>query len=165
MQKYVVSALLLVAFVSLVALVVRVWLAKRNEQEQLFAEPSAPLADTGRKFDGFYVATTVSGQPLNRVSAFGLAHRGRAAFSTGSAGVSIERQGERSFSIAKSAISALSLVQGTIDRVVESDGLVAITWKLGSTEVETSLRIVNRAARAEFYSELQGLVSKEKAND
>jgi len=165
MQKYVVSALLLVAFVSLLALVVRVWAAKRNEQEKLFAEPALPLADTGRKFDGFYVATTLSGQPLSRVSAFGLAHRGRASVSIGTAGVSIERQGERSFSIAKSAISAVSLVQGTIDRVVESEGLIAIIWHLGQSEVETSIRIVDRAARAEFYSELQGLVSKENAND
>jgi hypothetical protein len=165
MQKYVVSAILLVAFVSLVALVARVWLAKRNEQESMFVEPNAPLSDVVNKVQGFYVATTLAGQPLDRVSAYGLAHRGRAAFAMGSSGISIERQGERSFSIPKASILNLDMVQGTIDRVVDSEGLIAITWQLGSTNVETAIRIVDRGQRVSFYSELKGLVSKENAND
>ena len=166
MQKYIVSALLLVAFASLVALAVRVWINRRNSQELVFEEPSAPFdSPVSELATGFYVATTLAGEPLNRISAFGLGHRGKADFSISKAGLSIVRQGERSFAIGSESISSISLQQGTIDRVVESEGLISITWTLGNSSVETSLRIVDKAQRASFYQALENLVSKEVAND
>ncbi len=166
MQKYIVSALLLVAFVSLVALAIRVWLNRRSTQEQVLEQPLAVFeSETLKSASGFYVATTFAGEPLNRVSAFGLGHRGKADFELSIEGISIIRQGEKSFAIGRADILAISLQQGTIDRVVESEGLISIVWRLGKSSVETSLRIVDKSARASFYAALENLASKEVKND
>jgi hypothetical protein len=166
MQKYIVSALLLVAFVSLVAVAIRVWLNRRSAQEQVLEQPLAVFkSETLESASGFYVATTFAGEPLNRVSAFGLGHRGKADFELALEGISIIRQGEKSFAIRKNDITAISLQQGTIDRVVESEGLISIVWRLGKSSVETSLRIVDKSARARFYAALENLASKEVKND
>ncbi|MEY4981452.1 MAG: hypothetical protein RL174_790 [Actinomycetota bacterium] len=166
MQKYIVSAFLLVVFISLVALAIRVWLNRRGAQEQVLEQPSGPFdSETLESASGFYVATTFAGEPLNRVSAFGLGHRGKADFALSAEGISIIRQGENSFAIRKADISAISLQQGTIDRVVESEGLISIVWQLGQSSVETSLRIVDKSSRTSFYAALDNLASKEVKND
>lgn len=161
MQKYIVSALLLVAFISLIALVVRVWLARRSHQEAVIAEPLLPFSGSSVAFEGSYVATTVAGEPLNRIMAHGLAHRGKASIEISNEGVSLLRQGERSFGIAKADIHSVSLERGTIDRAVENEGLVAIVWQSGPSQLETSLRIVDRTERIALFTALENLVSKE----
>lgn len=166
MQKYIVSAFLLIAFVSLVALAIRVWLQRRSAQEQALDQPLAVFnSETIESASGFYVATTFAGEPLNRVAAFGLGHRGKADFALSAEGISILRQGEKSFAIGKNDISAISLQMGTIDRVVEPEGLISIVWQLGRSLVETSLRIVDKPQRASFYAALENLASKEVKND
>lgn len=165
MQKYFVAALMVVAFASLAALVIRVWFMRRNTQEQSIAAPAAPFENAEFIATGFYVATTFAGRPLDRVIAHGLAHRGRASFGISSEGLSITRDGETAFGIPKQAIVSVLLEQGTIDRVVEKQGLISVCWTSGASTLETSIRIVDRENRIEFFNQLESFLGKELIND
>jgi hypothetical protein len=64
-----------------------------------------------------------------------------------SAGITILRKGERGLALTNDQIQGVGLAQGTIDRVVEKGGLVAIDWQQDSTELTTFLRFNNVADR------------------
>jgi hypothetical protein len=69
----------------------------------------------------------------------------------------IERLGEESFVINKDALLEVSRESATIDRAVETGGLLSITWNLGGTAVATQLRLDRDADTAELAAALQSL--------
>jgi hypothetical protein len=107
----------------------------------------------------FYVATTFSDRPLDRVIAHGLAHRGHAHLEVTGAGVKISRTGELSFLIPKADLLDVTTGTAVIDRVVENEGLVVIKWVLGAVLLETHFRFVNSELRAQTLQSLRPLVS------
>ena len=88
-----------------------------------------------------YVSTVFTGRPLERIVSNGLMHRGLAQIRFLSDGIQVIRTGEVSFAIAASSIIDVSRASATIDRGVESGGLLAISWRLGSTDVTTNFRL------------------------
>lgn len=106
----------------------------------------------------FYVATTFSERPLERVIAHGLAHRGHARLAVTEFGVEVSRVGEFSFLIPKAALVDVSLGSAVIDRAVEKEGLVVIKWKLGAVELQTYFRFVSSELRLEALEALGPLV-------
>jgi hypothetical protein len=130
-------------FVVIVALGVIGWSTRRRRQRDIPAPERVP-ADVGElrsEVDGFYVSTTLDGQPLNRVAVHGLGFRSRATIAVTDAGVVLGLPGNDMF-IPRGAIREVTRAQYTIDRVVEPGGLVLLAWNLGSTGVDTYLRVV-----------------------
>lgn len=142
-------ALLLVSIVPLSA--IGFWLAviSRRRRQELAIEPPAQPDRAVAGLDCYYLATTLRQSPLERVWAHRLGGRGRAQVSVGVA-IDIFRVGEPDIRIPTDSVIELSAASATIDRGVEPGGLTSLHWRLGDTEVITSLRFVNPNTRAEF---------------
>ncbi|MDQ1562539.1 MAG: hypothetical protein QOE85_1880, partial [Actinomycetota bacterium] len=69
-------------FVVIIILGIIGWTTRRRRQRSIPSPETLP-ADIGAvhgEFEGFYVSTTLDGQPLNRVAVRGLGFRARATF-------------------------------------------------------------------------------------
>ena len=150
-------AIVLVFLALMLALMLLGWQARKRRQKTLGYPdpvPADPGVEQGR-FDGFYVATTMAGDPLNRVAVRGLGFRSRAVFTVTGGGVILALRGQAEVFIPVSALREVTRATWTIDRVVEEGGLVLISWNLGSTSssasdastaVDTYLRLTESSA-------------------
>ncbi|MCU1405644.1 MAG: hypothetical protein JWQ43_1947 [Glaciihabitans sp.] len=145
-------AIVLLFLAVLLGLMALGWHARKRRQKAI-GRPAAVPTDTGPDhgtFDGFYVATTVAGDPLNRIAVGGLGFRSRATITVTGAGLILALRGEDEMFIPVSALRGVTRATWTIDRVVEEGGLVLVAWNLGeaetSTAVDTYLRLVESPA-------------------
>lgn len=158
METYHVGLIALTIFVLLCLLVYRSWVSKKRKQDQLIQAPQLlEFATAGETAQ--YVATVFAGRPLDRVLGHGLAHRGNATVLVSTDGVAIYRTGENSFLIPAKDVFGISQESTVIDRAVETDGMVAIAWTLGDTELQTYLRFVGASERSAVLSKLKELVA------
>jgi hypothetical protein len=148
MAKLITVLLVIAICVGLALLAFKAWRSRRKGQSIKFSAPAETLdSEILERAPGQYVATTFRDEPLNRVNAYGLGFRGRAEVQVSRAGITISRRGERGLALTNDQIQGVGLAQGTIDRVVEKGGLVAIHWQQDSTELTTFLRFNNVADR------------------
>jgi hypothetical protein len=134
----------LLGFVVIIALAIVGWLTRRRRQGYI-PKPVPLPADIGSvhaEFEGFYVSTTLDGQPLNRVAVRGLGFRSRATIAVADAGVVLALPGNNLF-LPRADIREVTRANYTIDRVVEPGGLVLVAWRLGDVNVDTYLRVEN----------------------
>jgi hypothetical protein len=134
--------LVMALFVVLVVLAVVGWIRRRRRQSTIPATKSVP-ADIGvvvAQVEGFYVSTTLDGEPLNRVAVRGLGFRARASFTVAGKGIVLSLPGNDIF-IPVSDIREVTTAQYTIDRVVEEGGLVLLAWTLGDHKLDSYLRV------------------------
>ncbi|MBX3194188.1 MAG: hypothetical protein KF727_03690 [Microbacteriaceae bacterium] len=136
-------ALIIVAVVAIVfALLARGWRARSRSQAELGA-PEAPPTEPGEvalSQDLLYVATTRADSPLDRIAVAGLRFRARAVVTVTASGVVLDLAGVRPAFIPRAAITGVGRATWTIDRVVGTDGLVFVRWRLGGAEVDSYLR-------------------------
>ena len=126
----------------LLALLVVGWRRRVHHQHTVPAPGPAPeIAEEAPRLAGKYVATTVAGEPYERIAAGGLGFRGNAVAIVDRAGVLVTRTGERDIWIPRDDLVGVDRATWTIDRVVEGDGLHLIRWRLGDREVDTYLRL------------------------
>jgi hypothetical protein len=104
-----------------------------------------------------YVATTVKGNPLDRVTAHGLGARGNGRVTISADGVLIERNGERALGIAASQITGVARASTAIDRAVETDGLIQIDWQQDGFAMSTFLRSARTDERNQIFNYLESL--------
>lgn len=132
----------LIGFIVIVALAVVGWSTRRRRQRNI-PRPVPMPADIGSvrgEFEGFYVSTTLDGQPLNRVAVRGLGFRSRATIAVADQGVVLALPGNNVF-IPRADIREVTRSNYTIDRVVEPGGLVLLAWRLGDVNVDSYLRV------------------------
>jgi len=160
-------------FVAVVALMALGWRARRRRQADLPAPVAATSGNAGEEIASWtgvhYVATSTTGDALDRIAVGGLGYRGRADVAVHEGGILIAIAGEESILIPVAAIDAVEEGTATIDRAVETGGLSVVRWTLGTTpagdelpgakSVETALRIVDRDARADFLRHARDLVA------
>lgn len=92
-------------------------------------------------FPGLYVATTRHGEPLERLAIAGLGFRSRVTVTVTDAGVALDLTGQPRIFLATDRIDAVDRATVAIDRVVEKDGLVRLTWRTDTGPlVDTYLR-------------------------
>ena len=122
----------------------RGWRAREARQADIPTPPTPPsevLAEgSAPGVAGQYVATTTSGDLLDRIVAHGLGHRGRAVLRAGEQGVLIQRVGEVDLWIPRTDLRAVRLGSGQAQKAFEAGGLILITWQLGGRVVDTGFR-------------------------
>lgn len=97
-----------------------------------------------------YVATTLRARPLERLNIPGLGFRARARLTITDAGVILALAGEEAVFIPASAIAVLEDATVAIDRVVETDGLLLLGWRLPGSDgqiVDSYFRILDPSDR------------------
>ena len=142
MDKLPIALGILAVLVIVFLLLARGWRARQRRQSGI-GEPAAPPADLGTATftdDLLYVATTRADAPLDRVTVAGLGYRARAVVSTAPSGIVLDLAGRGPVFIPKSAIRGVGRATWTIDRVVDTDGLIFVRWMLGTTEIDSYLR-------------------------
>ena len=135
-----------VILLALVGMVIG-WRGRQKRQAHL-PNPDTVPADPGTELlsaEAFYVATTMADDELNRVAVAGLGFRARATVTVTEAGVILILAGSSEVFIARAALHAIDRATYTIDRVVETGGLVRLTWSLGETLVDSYLRLTDPA--------------------
>jgi hypothetical protein len=123
------------------------WRARQKRQAHL-PRPDGVPTETGSELlsaEAFYVATTLADDELNRVAVAGLGFRARATVTVTEAGVILSLAGATEVFIARAALRAIDRATYTIDRVVETGGLVRLGWLLGDTPVDSYLRLTDPA--------------------
>ena len=123
------------------------WRARQRRQSALPRPDAVPAEAGAERFgaEAFYVATTIAGEPLNRVAVHGLGFRGRATVTVTDRGVILGIAGAPEVFIAPAALRGVERATWTIDRVVEPGGLVVIAWTLGTTDIDSYLRVAEPA--------------------
>lgn len=143
------------------------WRARGRRQSALPAPEGVP-ADPGKTLfsaETFYAATTVAGEPLNRIAVRGLGFRGRATVTVTAQGVILGIAGTPEIFIPADSIRAVQRATWTIDRVVESGGLVLVAWTLGSTEtgesdVDSYFRVAEPADPMPLIDAISGILAR-----
>jgi len=159
------AAISLLFFSVFVLLAARAWQKRKEEQTTKFDSPLEALDYFGElkaKSSGFYVATTYSENHLERISAFGLGARGICQILVFSEGLLLIRNGERPLAIESSALVSISSNQVAIDKAVEPNGLMTITWKQNSSLLATHLRIVDKDNRNRVQDSINSLLTRAK---
>ena len=123
-------------------LLARSWRARMRRQAELgtLAAPPAEIGAIALTEDLLYVATTRAGAPLERIVVAGLGFRARAVVTVAATGILLQLAGEAPAFIPKSDVRGAGRATWTIDRAVNTDGLVFVRWILGGAEVDSYLR-------------------------
>lgn len=147
------AALLLMIAIAVVLLALMAWGWYRRTRRD--AEPLTTVHDLPAgtsviaRHDGLYVATTRQGEPLERIAAPGLAFRSRADITVADAGIALDIPGQQRLVIPAARLIDVAQATVAIDRVVEKDGLVRLTWRAEpGTAVDTYLRARDASSAA-----------------
>jgi hypothetical protein len=147
-DRFGLAAIVLGALVAFLALIALGWRNRKRRQDGI-AAPQRPPASLGAvlgEFPGFYVATTLADDRLNRVAVHGLGFRAKSTVVVAEAGLVVPIAGQADIFIPRGDISLVARATWTIDRVVETDGLTMIAWSLAETKVESYFRAENPEA-------------------
>lgn len=134
------------------------WRSRKARQEAIFESPAEALEFFGEELaraSGSYVATSFANDFLERINAYGLGIRGVAEILVFTEGILVVRRGERPLAIDKSQITGVSNSQYVIDRAVEAEGIISISWNQNETPLATHLRVVDEASRQVIIDALQ----------
>jgi hypothetical protein len=138
-----VPALITVAIIAVIfALMARSWRLRERRQG---AFGTVPLVSddfvVSAEFAGLYLATTRTGDPLDRVTVDGLGFRSRTSLAVGDGGMSFDIPGQLDKFIPADLIRSVGSASWTIDRGMSPDGLSVISWTLGDTDVDSYFRL------------------------
>lgn len=147
MDRLLPTVLIVALVLAAAALMLIGWRARRRRQSDIAAPLAAPpqLGAPVVSVDGWYVATTPQGEPLERIAVHGLGFRARATVSVHPEGIVLARQGSEPAYLPAAHLRTSGRATWAIDRVVEPEGLVVIGWMLGSLPVDTYLRLAERS--------------------
>lgn len=147
------AAVLVIAAVALLLLALMAfgW-SRRTRRDRGLVPPNDPLplgSDVIASYTGFYVATTVHDDALERLAVRGLGFRARADLSVTDAGVVLHLAGSDPLFLKTARLRSAEQATVAIDRVVEKDGLLRLTWTLDDgTPVDSFFRPREASARA-----------------
>ncbi|MDQ0380779.1 PH-like domain-containing protein [Amycolatopsis thermophila] len=115
----------------------------RSQSAQLPPFPQTP-DDPGEELlpeaKGLYVSTTTAGNWQDRIVTRGVGMRGRAVLRRYAGGVEIDRAGAPGFFIPRDSIVEVKRASAIAGKVMGTDSLIVITWRLGERELDTGFR-------------------------
>jgi hypothetical protein len=144
-------AITVLVAVALLGLLGWAWWRRTRRDARLVAPVAEIPAEAAviAVFPSLYVATTRHGEPLERLAMKGLGFRSRADATVTDAGLALDITGQPRIFLARERIHAVDQASVAIDRVVERDGLVRLTWRTDDgTVVDSYLRPQDASARA-----------------
>jgi hypothetical protein len=131
----------------LVVALLGMWLAWRGRAKRDAGTAGSPLPAEGihptLTTGVLYVATTRAGQPLERLAIRGLGFRANADLTVADEGVVLAIPSEEPVFLPVERLRSASTATWTIDRVVESDGLLALQWRWGDIDVDSYFRVID----------------------
>jgi hypothetical protein len=133
-------------------------LRRQSDVEQLPAVP-AELTQPLAAADGQYVATTTAGDWLDRIAVHGLGIRANAELTVHPEGVLFERSGAGPLFIPAARLAGVRQDSGMAGKFVEKDGLLVLSWSLGTHELDTGFRTRRAADKPALLQTLQELIS------
>ena len=148
MTRELAAVIMLAALVVLLVLIWRGWSNRVGRYRDLpdMLPASALTTPPDKLFVLFYVATTEVGQPLDRVARAPLAFRAKTTLGTSAEGIVLQIPGEGDVAIAAWQLLGVGRATWTIDRVVDSDGLIFLRWRWGNLDVDSYFRSVDYPA-------------------
>ncbi len=155
---------LLFTLVLIVAALALIWVGWRNRlRRQADVEPlpavPAGLGDPLAAADGQYVATTTAGDWLDRIAVHQLGIRTNAGLSVRPEGVLFDRSGAGPVFIPAASLTGVRQESGMAGKFVEKDGLLVLSWMLGSKELDTGFRTRRAEDKPLLLATLQDLIS------
>lgn len=155
------GALIAVAIIAVVAwLMIRSWRRRTARDETLSAYPvPAPLPAPTLETEVLYVATTPVGQPLERLAVRGLAFRGAARIEVSPDGLVLRIAGEPPTWVPADRMVAAGAATYAIDRGVEPEGLVAVTWIAHAADPEVEAPHVDSYLRARYPGDTARIIA------
>ena len=168
MGKQIMAIISLSLFLILAGLAIRAWRKRAAEQSTEFSAPLEALDYFGEllaQAKGLYVATTRGENHLERINAYGLGARGICQVLIFTEGMLIVRNGERPLAINRASLTAVDFTQVTIDKAVEPDGLVSVSWKQDGVSLATQLRIVEPSDRLATHEALKEIIGSNKKRE
>ncbi len=142
---------IILAAVALLGLLAWAWMRRTRRDSGLAAPVGEAPADatTTAVLPALYVATTRHGEPLERLAIRGLAFRSRVEITVTDRGVALDLTGQPRVFLDTSRLVEVAQATVAIDRVVERDGLVRLSWRTDDgTVVDSYLRPQDASARA-----------------
>ncbi|WP_104134124.1 hypothetical protein [Cryobacterium sp. Y62] len=114
--------------------------------------------------EAYYVATTPRDAPLERLAIPGLGFRARAALTVTGQGITLDLDGNAPLYVPGAAIDQVGAAQLAIDRVVESDGLVRLSWRLNTPsadrrDVDSFFRIIDPNDRVRLIDSIRSITA------
>ena len=119
------------------------WRARQRRQADI-QEPHGVPSDPGDvvvSASGLYVATTRSGEPLERITVRRLGYPSRTVATVHDRGIVLELTGEDSVFVPATDLMVATRATWAIDKAVEPGGLVLLGWRLGGLDVDSYLRL------------------------
>ncbi|GAA4155330.1 hypothetical protein GCM10022286_04130 [Gryllotalpicola daejeonensis] len=116
-----------------------------------------------------YVATTAQGRPLERLAITGLGFRAQGVLTVHGSGLVVSLDGAEDVWIPASSIDSAQPAQVVIDKAVEKDGLVVVTWGLHSLRestgetvlVDSYFRVLEPEKTGSLYNAIDSLTAQE----
>lgn len=132
MDRTIPTIITAVVLAGLLVLMWRSWRARARRDGGLAAGYPLPAVEAPvlASAQVFYVVTTPRATPLERLGIRGLGFRARALLTVTEAGILLVLPGEDAVFIPATTIDLLAPATWTIDRVVETDGLLVLGWRL-----------------------------------
>lgn len=140
-----------------------IWLGWRNRlRRQADVDPLPEIpADLGAAVavaDGQYVASTTAGDWLDRIAVHNLGIRTNAELSVHPQGVLFDRSGAGPVFIPAASLTGVRQESGMAGKFVEKDGLLVLSWMLGSRELDSGFRTRHADDKTALLNALQDLI-------
>ena len=154
------AVMVMMAVALLVLLLMLLGWRRRSKRDAGLVAPTAAIeGDVRGSFTGLYVATTESNRPLDRRIVRHLTFRSKVKIQVLDSGVTLDIPGQPRVSIPKEIMVAAGRATWTIDRVVERDGLVYLTWFVApDTAVDSYFRL-QEDSPADLVTSLEHLLA------
>lgn len=140
-----------------------IWLGWRNRlRRQADVDPlpeiPAELGAAVAVADGQYVASTTAGDWLDRIAVHNLGIRTNAELSVHPEGVLFDRSGAGPVFIPAASLTGVRQESGMAGKFVEKDGLLVLSWMLGSHELDSGFRTRHADDKTTLLNALQDLI-------
>ena len=161
MDKLPFFLIMLALAVGIFALLAVGWRNRLRRQADVDPLPEIPgaLGAALAVADGQYVASTTAGDWLDRIAVHNLGIRTNAELSVHPEGALFDRSGAAPVFIPAASLTGVRQESGMAGKFVEKDGLLVLSWKLGSHELDTGFRTRRAEDKALLLSTLQDLIS------
>ncbi len=161
-MERIVAGLAMLAFaVVIIALLGIGWRNRLRRQADVEPLPEVPatLGTPLAVADGQYVASTTSGDWLDRIAVHGLGLRTNAELTVYPDGVLFDRSGAGPVFIPAARLTGIRQDSGMAGKFVEKDGLLVLSWMLGTRELDTGFRTRRAQDKTTILQALQDLIS------